>query len=187
MKKTMNIGIGRRGFCIDEDAYQLLNKYLADFRNALNGAYGSDEVMDDLEMRIADIFTDEVGQSGAVVDINLVRRVIGQLGMPNGPYRESGRAASGEGRAAVKKKLYRNPDDKMLFGVCGGVAAYLNIDSGIVRLIFVLLLLSGSAGGWIYLILLIIAPMAVTPLQKCEMSGIEPTAENLNRFRTMGK
>lgn len=187
MKKTLNIGLGRRGFCIDEDAYQLLNKYLADFRKALNGAYGSDEVMDDLEMRIADIFTDEIGQSGSVVDIGLVRRVISQLGMPNGPYRESGTYASGSGRIHAKKKLYRNPDDKMLFGVCGGVAAYLNIDSGIVRLIFVLLLLSGSAGGWIYLILLIIAPVATTPLQKCEMSGIEPTAENLNRFRNTGK
>ena len=47
----------------------------------------------------------------------------------------------------------------------------------------VILLFLGSAGFWIYLVLLIIAPVARTPVQKCEMMGIAPTAENLNRFR----
>ena len=82
-----------------------------------------------------------------------------------------------------RRRLYRNPDDKILFGVCGGLGAYLDIDSAIIRLLMVILLFLGSAGFWIYLVLLIIAPVARTPVQKCEMMGIAPTAENLNRFR----
>ncbi len=191
MKKTLNIGIGKRNFVMDEDAYHRLNGYLGAFRKELGGAYGSDEVMDDLEMRIADIFSERLSSTGNVVDINLVNEVISQLGMPNGPYsgqndgfEESGRWEYRQGKP--KRRLYRNPDDKILFGVCGGLGAYLDIDSAIIRLIFVVLLVLGSAGFWIYLVLLIIAPVARTPAEKCEMMGIEPTAENMNRFRNGG-
>ncbi len=192
MKRTLNIGIGKRNFIIDEDAYHKLNGYLSAFRKELGGAYGSDEVMDDLEMRIADIFTENLAGSGNVVDIRLVEAVILQLGMPNGPYRENSTSEENNGRDwewgyranEPRRKLYRNPDDRFLFGVCGGLGAFLNIDSAIVRLIFVILLFCGSAGFWIYLVLLLIAPMAKTPFQKCEMRGIAPTAENMNRFRT---
>ncbi len=192
MKRTLNIGIGKRSFVMDEDAYQRLNGYLGAFRKELGGAYGSDEVMDDLEMRIADIFADRLAGTGNVVDIRLVNEVISQLGMPNGPYRGYDGASDGgdgeEGRWEYRmdkprRRLYRNPDDRILFGVCGGLGAYLNIDSAIIRLIFVVLFFFGSAGFWIYVVLLIIAPVARTPVQKCEMMGIAPTAENLNRFR----
>lgn len=192
MKRTLNIGIGKRSFVMDEDAYQRLNGYLGAFRKELGGAYGSDEVMDDLEMRIADIFADRLAGTGNVVDIRLVNKVISQLGMPNGPYRGYDGAPDGgdgeEGRWEYRmdkprRRLYRNPDDKILFGVCGGLGAYLDIDSAIIRLLMVILLFLGSAGFWIYLVLLIIAPVARTPVQKCEMMGIAPTAENLNRFR----
>lgn len=192
MKRTLNIGIGKRSFVMDEDAYQRLNGYLGAFRKELGGAYGSDEVMDDLEMRIADIFADRLAGTGNVVDIRLVNEVISQLGMPNGPYRGYDGASDGgdgeEGRWEYRmdkprRRLYRNPDDKILFGVCGGLGAYLDIDSAIIRLLMVILLFLGSAGFWIYLVLLIIAPVARTPVQKCEMMGIAPTAENLNRFR----
>lgn len=192
MKRTLNIGIGKRSFVMDEDAYQRLNGYLGAFRKELGGAYGSDEVMDDLEMRIADIFADRHAGTGNVVDIRLVNEVISQLGMPNGPYRGYDEASDGgdgdEGRWEYRmdkprRRLYRNPDDKILFGVCGGLGAYLDIDSAIIRLLMVILLFLGSAGFWIYLVLLIIAPVARTPVQKCEMMGIAPTAENLNRFR----
>ena len=130
MKRTLNIGIGKRNFIIDEDAYHKLNGYLSAFRKELGGAYGSDEVMDDLEMRIADIFTENLAGSGNVVDIRLVEAVILQLGMPNGPYRENSTSEENNGRDwewgyradEPRRKLYRNPDDRFLFGVCGGLA-----------------------------------------------------------------
>lgn len=86
-----------------------------------------------------------------------------------------------------RKRLYRNPDDKMLFGICGGLGAYLNVDPVVIRIVFVILLLCGTTGFWLYIILLILVPMAITPVQKCEMMGLEPTVENLRRFTKFTK
>ena len=58
------------------------------------------------------------------------------------------------------KKLYRSNTDKMIAGVCGGLGKYFDIDTTIIRIIFVFLLLTGSAGFWIYLIMMLIVPMA---------------------------
>ena len=57
------------------------------------------------------------------------------------------------------KKLYRSTDDKMIGGVCGGVAEYFGIDPLLVRLIAVLLLIPGGAPGFLpYIILWIAVP-----------------------------
>jgi phage shock protein C len=58
----------------------------------------------------------------------------------------------------MNQRLYRSRTDRMIGGVCGGLASFFNIDPTIVRLIFVLLLLTGSAGFWIYVILLVVVP-----------------------------
>jgi len=57
-----------------------------------------------------------------------------------------------------EKRLYQSGTERMIGGVCGGLAEFFNIDPTIVRLIFVILLLTGSAGFWIYLILLVVVP-----------------------------
>ncbi len=56
------------------------------------------------------------------------------------------------------KKLYRSRTERMIAGVCGGLANYFSIDPTIVRLIFVLLLITGSAGFWIYIVLMLVVP-----------------------------
>lgn len=190
MKKTINVSIGQRSFIINEDAYLRLEAYLSDFARELNGAYGSDEVMEDLEMRIAELFSAESAGGASVVDLPVVERVIGQLGMPNGAYAGSGNSTAGSSTRTFtmpRKRLYRNPDDKMLFGICGGLGAYLNVDPVVIRIVFVILLLCGTTGFWLYIILLILVPMAITPVQKCEMMGLEPTVENLRRFTKFTK
>lgn len=58
----------------------------------------------------------------------------------------------------MAKRLYRSTTDKMIAGVCGGIAEYFNIDPTIVRVIAVVLLLAGSAGFWAYIILWIVVP-----------------------------
>ena len=69
-----------------------------------------------------------------------------------------------------------------MMAFCSGIAQYLNIDTLLVRIIFVIALFMGSAGFWIYVILWIAAPLAETPAQKCEMYGLPVTAENLMKF-----
>ncbi len=185
MKKVVNAGIGGRSFAMDEDAYSKLKKYLNAFRTKSKMGIQSKEVMDDLEERIAELFSENITQYRNVVDIVAVERVIAQLGMPDGePYSEAGEDPISEIFSGNKptRKFYRNPDNKSIAGVCSGIALYLNIDPLLMRIVFVIALFMGSAGFWIYVILWIAAPLAETPAQKCEMYGLPVTAENLMKF-----
>lgn len=182
MKKVVNAGIGGRSFVVDEDAYQRLDTYLSHYRSKLQG--GENEAMDDLEMRIADLFEEEVKSPSQVVTKALVDRVIAQLGMPDGSQENDGSSYNYSDNKSDRpvKKFFRDPDNKMLAGVCGGVAAYFDIDVALIRAIFLILLFLGTGGFWIYLIIWIVAPLAQTPAQKCEMRGIPSTAENMDSF-----
>ena len=75
----------------------------------------------------------------------------------------------------------------MIGGVCSGLAAYFDIDVTLIRIVFLALLLAGSFGFWLYLIIWIVAPKALTPAQKCELRGLETTAENLAKFTDSSK
>ena len=185
MKKVVNVGIGGRSFAMDEDAYSKLKKYLNAFRTRSQLGIQSKEVMEDLEERIAELFSEGITQYRNVVDIIAVEKVIAQLGMPDGePYTEAGEDPISEIFSGNKptRKFYRNPDNKSIAGICSGIALYLNIDVLLVRIVFVVALFMGSAGFWIYVILWIAAPLAETPAQKCEMYGLPVTAENLMKF-----
>ncbi|MBQ9463436.1 MAG: PspC domain-containing protein [Bacteroidales bacterium] len=182
MKKVISAGIGGRNFTINEDAYSRLDSYLNLFRSHLRET-GKDEVMDELESRIADIFYSSIGESGRVVDLELVERVIGQLGMPDG----SSAAAEQEPASPGARRLYRDTDDVRIAGVCSGLALYFGVDTALVRIIMLVALIAGSAGFWIYLVLWIAVPKACTPAQKCELRGLSPTASNISKFTTYSK
>lgn len=185
MKKVLNVGIGGRTFVIDEDAYQKLDAYIERFRQKTQMGYQTKEVIDDLEMRIADLFTDAIGERKDVVNISLVNQVISQLGMPDGSSGDSDFTFGDNNRyqqAPPSKKFYRDSDNKSIGGVCSGLAAYFNIDVMLVRVLFVVALICGSIGFWVYVIFWIIAPLATTAAQKCEMRGLPITAENMRRF-----
>ena len=180
MKKTVNAGIGGRNFTLDEDAYSRLEGYLKLFRTHLKDV-PVEEVMDDLESRIAELFTEKVGSGSRVVDINLVEEVINQLGMPDG---SSTRQSAAEPDPKSIHKLYRDTDDVRIAGVCSGLALYFGVDIALVRILMLIALIVGSAGFWVYVILWIAVPKAVTPAQKCELRGLPPTASNLSKFST---
>lgn len=189
MKQVINVGIGGRSFVMDVDAYEKLKRYLDAFRTESKLGVQSKEVMDDLEGRISELFAEGVTSFKNVVDISLVERVIAQLGMPDGEkYSDNG---GNQGENPIEdffsgkkptKKFYRNPDNKSIAGVASGIAAYLNVDPLLIRVLFIITFFMGSAGFWIYIILWIAAPLAKTPAQKCEMNGLPVTAENLRKF-----
>ena len=205
MKKVVNVGIGGKGFILEVEAYNKLSNYLEQFRSKLSMANEqTNDVMDDLEARIAEIFSERLAGFKDVVDINLVDMVICQLGMPDGsqfeynPGTSSGAGDAGAaGGAGVSgsadqgydyyaqngiKKFYRDEDHKSIGGVCSGLAIYLGLDIALVRILFVICFFMVTASFWIYIILWIVAPLAVTPAQKCEQHGLPLTPENLNRF-----
>ncbi|MBR4826910.1 MAG: PspC domain-containing protein [Bacteroidales bacterium] len=184
MKKVVSAGLGGRNFTINEDAYSRLESYLNLFRAHVREV-GTEEVMDDLESRIADLFYESVGDGGRVVDLALVEKVISQLGMPDGSSTSESAAAQEPGQSV--RKLYRDTDDVRIAGICSGLALYFGIDTALVRILMLVALIAGSVGFWLYVILWIAVPKATTPAQKCELRGLAPTAGNMSRFTTYKK
>lgn len=198
MKKVVNVGIGGKSFVMEEDAYAKLKNYLDKFRTNAKMGIQTKEVMDDLEGRIAEIFSESLNSYQDVINMGMVNKVIGQLGMPDGEPFIDGDAGQGAGSRHESdgdsftgyfnrpvRKLYRDTMNKSLGGVCSGLAIYFGLDTLLVRILFVIAFLMGSAGFWIYMILWVAVPLANTPVRKCEMYGLPVTAENLRRFANM--
>lgn len=193
MKAVMNVGIGGRSFVMEEDAYAKLKRYLNQFKTHTKMGIQTKEVMDDLEERIAELFSERLNSFQDVVNMGMVNNVINQLGMPDGePFVDNHENTSGynfrqepndffNGPAPVRR-LYRDTINKSIGGVCSGLAIYFGIDALLLRILFVIAFFMGSAGFWVYIILWIAVPLARTPAQKCEMYGLPITAENLRRF-----
>lgn len=186
MKKVVNVGIGGRSFVIDEDAYQKLDKYLEKFRERTKMGVQTGDVMEDLEQRIAELFDESLRNGQEVVNLALVNKIIAQLGMPDGEAADddftSTTSKKDKTYGYAVKKLYRDPETRVLGGVCGGLALYTNVDVVLVRVLFIISLFMGGVGFWAYIIFWIVAPLATTAAQKCEMRGIPVTAENLRKY-----
>ena len=189
MKKVVNVGIGGKGFILDIDAYNKLDNYLGQFRSKISmGADQAKDVMDDLEARIAELFSERLGTYKDVVDINLVDMVICQLGMPDGSEFVENNTANNQYSTYNNyeqqgiRKFYRDSVNKSIGGVCSGLAIYFSLDTALVRVLFVVCFFMGLASFWVYIILWLVAPLAVTPAQKCEMYGLPVTPENLSKF-----
>ena len=190
MKKTLNVAIGGCSFTIDEDAYMALESYLDSFKAGLDCSSSSSQVMDELEMRIADLLKVQIGRR-EVIDLNMVNAVLNQIGpvapRPQQTNNNAGQQTqedtySGQQYKEAVRKFYRDAEKKRIAGVCSGLALYLNIDVTLIRIVFLVALICGSAGFWIYLVLWIVAPEARTAAEKCELRGIPATAENIRRF-----
>lgn len=214
MKEVMNIGIGGKSFVVETSAYEILRDYLELFSSKIKPGESS-EVMEDIESRIAELCSENINAYKNVVTESIVVKIVTQLGLPNGEsYRPFQGAAAGAATGAtgtsagtsgaysgaagaaygagaeeqsVPKKLFRDSDDKMIGGVCSGLGFYLGADPVLVRVLFLIALLFGTLGFWVYLIIWIVAPLAVNPVQKCEMRGLAPTAENLGKFSNKSK
>ena len=183
MKRVTNACIGGRNFTLNDDAYNRLDAYLRNFKAKLNVPESQKgEVMDDIESRISELFYQEVGESSRVVTLEMVEKVVSTLGMPDGSAETGYTYSSAFPEDKAPRKLYRDVDNKGVAGVCSGLGWYFNIDVTIIRIIMLVALLAGTSGFWIYVVLWIAVPKALTPAQKCEMRGIRATAENMSRF-----
>ncbi|GHT75375.1 hypothetical protein AGMMS50262_10480 [Bacteroidia bacterium] len=187
MKKTLTVNLNGRVFNIDEDAYQLLDKYLRNLRIYFRNEEGSTEILADFEARIEELLSDRVRLGYNVISIDEVEKVIAQMGRPDdfGTKEEKETTehhAKTEFYTPARKRLYRNPADKMLGGLCSGLAAYFNMEVNLVRIIAVILIFGTSL--WIvpvYLIAWIFVPEARTAEQKLEMQGKPITVENIGK------
>ena len=181
MKKTVNVAIGGCSFILEEDAYLEISTYLDKFRAGLNESRGSNDVMDEMEGRIADLLKEKL-RGREVVSYLMVQEIIDMLGYPEGfdhrKYEENKSQCNDE---KTVRRLFRDPDDKKIAGVCSGLALYLGVDVVVIRIIFLIALIF-FAGFWIYLVIWIAAPEAKTAIEKCELRGLPANAENIQRF-----
>ncbi|MEL0241427.1 MAG: PspC domain-containing protein, partial [Flavobacteriaceae bacterium] len=155
MKKTININLAGFVFYIDEDAYETLQKYLNNIRTYLGNTEGREEIIDDIESRIAELFSEKQKQVITLIEVNEVIEVMGQPEDYMSEEEPEEKMASQQSN----KRLYRDPDSTVLGGVCSGVGHYLNIDAVWIRLIFLAMVWSGVSILF-YFILWAIIPKA---------------------------
>lgn len=222
MKKTYNINIAGFPFIIDDDAYTLLNDYLDTISHAFKHLDESDDLVNDIESRVAELLLEMTADGQTIVTKKCVEDVIKRVGKPEEMVEEEetitieepprytdetdnsnstdnnkysyhdhqqvppyyGQTNNGDAPKA-KKKLYRDPQNSMLGGVCSGLGWYFGIDPTWIRLAFVLLLFASYATVTIaYIILWIILPEARTPYQRMQMMGKAPSIENIGETVT---
>lgn len=183
MNKTVNINIGGLFFHIDEDAYQKLSRYFDAIKRSLSNSSGKDEIMKDIEMRVAELLTEKQKSDKHVINNKDVDEVIVVMGQPE-DYRidDDGTETKSETffAATNRKKLYRDKDRGLIGGVCTGLGHYFGVEAVWIKIIFLLLAFT-SFGVIAYLILWIATPKAVTTSEKLEMTGEPVTISNIEK------
>ncbi len=192
MQRIIQINIAGRLIPIEEDAYLSLRDYLRSLERHFANELGKDEIIQDIEYRVGELFQIRLQAGTPCIDSADVRKVIETLGPaytlgaesadPVNPYLP---APYEKKTSGGQRRLYRNPNDKILGGVCSGIASYFDIDPVIVRLIMVVLFLGAGIGFLAYIIAWIVIPLARTPEELAHMTGGEPMNFNSIR-RNMG-
>lgn len=202
MKKNITINLFGQLYAIDEDAYELLKKYEDNMRSYFRSRDGGDDIADDIEHRVAELFAELKAQGVEAVTIEHVEEIIHRIGNPEQMEDEGGEQAAaddgkndgGEEKKPRKRwwegrKLFRDPEDAMLGGVMSGLCHYFGgYDPLFWRLGMVLLFvctLIPTGGGslfpvFAYIVLWILVPQAVTAEDRLRMRGKPVNTYTLN-------
>ena len=210
MKKNITINLFGELYAIDEDAYELLSSYLDSMKSYFSRQEGGGEIADDIEHRVAELLWEKRSAGMAAVDIATVRGIISTIGNPQDiggdSYQKDERAGAsaeswserakdfgrqaeqgfretvnGVGRRTRGRKLYRDPEHRMLGGVCAGLATYFgDADIVLVRIIALVSIFLPIPTAIVYLVLWVVVPEARTTEDFLRMRGIDVTPENIN-------
>jgi phage shock protein PspC (stress-responsive transcriptional regulator) len=186
MNKVFQVNLGGIPFTINEDAYVQLVAYLDSLKAMFGNEHGP-EIIQDIESRIAELFTERLGKR-LIVESHDVSAIIDVIGRPEDLGHEpagnaSGSTSDGKGfEFKTGKRLYRNPDEKVIGGVASGIAAYFGIKDPIwIRIAMVILfLISRGTAVIAYFILMSIIKEAKTSKEKLEMRGDPINLANLS-------
>jgi phage shock protein PspC (stress-responsive transcriptional regulator) len=173
MKKVININFQGRVVPIEESAYDILKQYVESLRRFFANEEGKDEIINDIEGRIAELFMETLKKGSSCITDEDVDNIIASMGRPEefeaeeasvksqlgGTGSNTGYQSTASAESTSRGRLYRDESDKLLGGVCGGLANYLRIDSSIMRILFAVITFGGFGMGFLlYLILWIILP-----------------------------
>ena len=172
MNKTVSISLAGFSFIIEEQAYEKLNAYLQALRNSLEKDE-ADEVMYDIEIRIAEIFRENLDKR-EVVNSDDVEKVIAQIGTPEAIEGQSEENAEQEiPQEKTRKELFRDMKRGKIAGVCAGLAQYFGMDISLMRIIWILVFIFtvGFVSVVAYVILWVVLPEAETASDFLKMQG----------------
>jgi len=173
MKQVININFQGRVVPIEVTAFDLLKNYTESLNRHFANEEGKEEIINDIESRIGELFQERITKGATCITEDDVNAIIKSMGRPEEfETMDDAQAASADSSSyqqqstagatiAGNKRLFRNENDKVLGGVCSGLANYFNIDVVIVRIIFVILLFSGI-GFLTYIIMWIAVPSSST-------------------------
>lgn len=186
MNQTVTVNISGIVFHIDVDAYENLKKYLNKIRSYFKNAEESEEIMTDIEARIAELFNEKITSDNQVINSKDVGEVITIMGKPEQYVDEDEevneeKSYSKQRPYTSTKKLFRDSDDRMVGGVAAGIGAYFGIERIWMRLFFVLSTLIWGFGPLVYLILWIVIPEAKTASEKLQMKGDPVNIDNISK------
>ena len=171
MNKTININLAQIFFQIDEAAFHKLKSYLDAIEKSLQQEDSKEEIINDIEARIAELFIERQANERQVITAKEVDEVIEIMGKPE-DYLINDEETAETYQKAERKPLYRDLERGYLGGVSSGLDHYLNIDAVWIRLFWVLTtLFSSGIFALIYIILWIVTPAARTTAQKIAMKG----------------
>lgn len=191
MNKTINANIGNFIFHLDEEAYHKCYAYIQAIKNQFKNTEGGNEIIEDIELRIAEIFKEKLGQTREIVSMQDVTEMISTMGEPkdylssdeetNNSESDTSKnnSANSNTNETGPKRLMRDPDNRIVGGVCSGFGAYFGIDPIIIRVALILAVIFLGTGVLIYLIFWIAMPLAVSSADKLMMRG---KAANINNI-----
>lgn len=189
MKKTVNINLAGTFFHIDEDAFAKLSRYLEAVKKSISDPVGGDEIIQDIEARIAELFSEKLEISTQVISTRELDAIIKIMGQPEDYIMDEDAAqtnsATGnqtKGETTSNKQLFRDSDNKFIAGVCSGLGHYLGLEVIWVRLFWIFLSFVTTGFGVIaYLLFWILVPGAETTSEKLKMTGEPINISNIEK------
>lgn len=189
MKKTVNINLAGTFFHIDEDAFAKLSRYLEAVKKSISDPVGGDEIIQDIEARIAELFSERLEINTQVISTRELDAIIKIMGQPedyimdeDATQTNSATGNQTRGETTINKQLFRDSDNKFIAGVCSGLGHYLGLEVIWVRLFWIFLSFVTTGFGVIaYLLFWILVPGAQTTSEKLKMTGEPINISNIEK------
>ena len=184
MNQTVTVNISGIVFNIEVDAHDQMKNYLNKIKSYFKNSEECDEIMTDIEARIAELFSSKLSATKQVInekDVDAVIEIMGKTEQyidDEDEFDEEN--LSSNYRERTDKRMFRNPDDRIIGGVSSGIATYFGIDSVWVRLLFVVAFFVGC-GFILYILLWIVIPEAKTSSEKLQMKGEPINIKNIGK------
>ena len=201
MNKIKKCSISGIAFILEEVAYNRLSEYIDSLKRAYKNSPESDEIIADIEARIAELILSAQSDATQTVCLPLIDNIIAQLGSAEdiSDSDTSTDTTDPTTSTRIARRLYRDTEGGKLGGVCAGLGKYFAVDPVIIRLaIFSPLILLPISNLWsklsilsnlggnlfwimivVYLIMWLVVPKATTARQKLEMEGEPVTAKSI--------